>query len=102
MPVCDNSGNNFEEKLDFLSSCEYIVTNTYHGAYWSTLLQKKVIVIPYKSGLMSLKHKPFYCWDKNISDEVLHSAKAHLGVLEEDRKINLEFYKYLTDKYFLV
>lgn len=102
IPVEDNNGNNFEEKLEFLSSCEYIVTNTYHGAYWATLLQKKVIVIPYKSGLMSLQHKPVYCWDNNISDQILHSAKVYEGVLEEHRKLNLDFYKYLTDKYHLV
>ena len=100
--VEDNSGNDLEEKLKFISSCEYIITNTYHGVYWATLLERKVIVIPYKSGLLSFKHKPVYCWDGNITDELMHQAKTYSGALEESRKINLDFYKYLTGKYHLV
>lgn len=54
----NNDGNNLEDKLKFLSNYEYIVTNTYHGMYWGTLLERKVIVIPHKSGLLSFKYKP--------------------------------------------
>jgi exopolysaccharide biosynthesis predicted pyruvyltransferase EpsI len=93
-----NDGNNFEEKLDFLSSCENMVTNTYHGAYWATLLTKKVMVIPYKSGLMSLKHKHDYCWEGDILDKILHSVRAYEAILEQHRKLNLDFYKHLTDR----
>ena len=102
IPVEDNNGNNLEMKLKFLSSCEYIVTNTYHGVYWATLLAKKVIVMPFKSGLLSFKHRPVYCWDSNITDDILHSAKAYEGVLEESRLLNLNFFKFLTNKYNLV
>lgn len=98
----DNSGNNLEEKLEFLSQYEFILTNTYHGAYWATLLQRKVIVIPFKSGLFSFKYKPAYSYDGNLSDNLLDSCKIYEGVLEESRKLNLNYYKYLTEKYYLV
>ena len=101
-PVADNSGQNFEEKLKFLSSCEYIITNTYHGVYWGTLLEKKVICVPFKSGLFSFKHPPHYCFDGKFDEKVFDKAKIYKGVLEESRKLNLNFYKYLTNKYDLV
>lgn len=101
-PVADNSGDNLEEKLKFLSSCEYIITNTYHGVYWGTLLQRKVICIPYKSGLFSFKYPPHYSFDGKFDESVFEKAKIYTGVLEESRKLNLDFYKYLTSKYDLV
>ena len=102
LPVFDNSGNNLEDKLKFLSSCEYVVTNTYHGVYWATLLERRAVVLPFKSGLFSFKHPPSFCLDGDISDDVLNNANCYKNVLEEARKINLDFYKYLTDKYDLV
>jgi hypothetical protein len=101
-PVADNSGNSLEDKLRFLASCEYIVTNTYHGVYWATLLERKVICIPFKSGLLSFKYPPTYCWDGNLTDELLNEAHIFRNVLEESRRLNLEFYTYLTGKYDLV
>ncbi len=101
-PSLDNSGNNLEEKLNFLANCEYVITNTYHGVYWATLLERKVIVLPFKSGLFSFKYPPVYCFDGNINDDLLNKAKVYNGSLEEARKLNFEFYKYLADKYDLV
>ena len=102
LSVDDNSGNNLESKLDFLSSHEYIITNTYHGVYWATLLERKVVVIPFKSGLLYFKHQPAFCWDGKITDDVLHSARTYDGALEESRLLNLDFYKDLTDRYAIV
>lgn len=97
-----NEGNNIEEKLSFLSNHEYIITNTYHGAYWGTLLERKIIIIPFKSGLFSFKHKPTYSFDGKIDNDLLHSAKIHHGTLEESRKLNIEFYEYIVNKYNLI
>ena len=101
-PVADNSGSDLEAKLKFLSRFEYIVTNTYHGVYWATLLERKVICLPYKSGLMSFKHPPAYCWDGVVDKDVLDQARTYPGALEEARRLNAEFYRDLTDKYDLV
>ena len=100
--VSDNNGNDFESKLKFLSQFECIVTNSYHGVYWASLLNRKVIVIPNKSGLLSFKHMPAVSWDGKITDDLIDSAIAHEGVLEESRKCNLDFYKDMADKYNLV
>lgn len=98
----DNSGYNFEQKIMFLSKFEYIVTNTYHGVYWATLLGRKVICIPYKSGLFSFKYPPVYCFNGKIADEHFDRAVAYEHALEESRKINLEYYLLLVNKYELV
>lgn len=102
IPIADNSGDNIQEKLEFLSDFEYIITNTYHGVYWATLLGRKVICIPFKSGLFSFKYAPTYCQDKVFRDEHFEKAVAYEGVLEESRKINLDYYYMLANKYDVV
>lgn len=101
-PVMDNHGNDLEEKIKFLSSHEYIVTNTYHGAYWATLLERKVICLPNKSGLFSFKHKPLYSWDGKLNSDIFNLAPSYANVLEECRNLNEEYYLYLINKYPLI
>src|SRR5690606_21033089 len=58
--IMTNNGDDLESKLSFIADHEYIVSNTYHGVYWATLLNRKVLCLPFKSGLFSFKHKPLY------------------------------------------
>ena len=102
LAILDNNGNDFEEKLKFLSNFEYIITNTYHGVYWATLLERKVICIPFKSGLFSFKHPPTYCFDGQISDEHFDKAIVHENVLEESREVNVAYYNMVANKYNIV
>ena len=101
-PTATNVGNNLEEKLKFLSNSEYIVTNSYHGVYWATLLERKVICIPFKTGLMSFKYPPAYSFDGHVTSETLNNATCYPDSLEEARKLNVNFYSYLANKYDLV
>lgn len=39
------------ELFAFLNSARVVVTNSYHGMYWSVLLGKQVVVLPFSSGL---------------------------------------------------
>jgi len=96
--VMDNAGDNLIEKLEFISSHEYIVTNTYHGVYWATLLNRKVICVPFKSGLFSFKHKPTYS-NGALSDEILQLAQSYPESLEECRSTNIDYYCHLINKY---
>jgi hypothetical protein len=99
IPVNDNRGNNILEKLEFIARHEFIVSNTYHGVYWATLLNRKALCIPFKSGLFSFKHKPVYLKSLDIGDAALEAARAYPGSLEECREANIAFYRYLTGKY---
>lgn len=50
-PRRNNLGNNASAVFGFLDSAKLVVTNSYHGMYWSLLLGKQVIVIPFSSGM---------------------------------------------------
>lgn len=41
-PVMSNGAENFKSIINFLGSAETVITNSYHGAYWSLLLGKRV------------------------------------------------------------
>ncbi|MEA5513660.1 polysaccharide pyruvyl transferase family protein [Nodularia sp. UHCC 0506] len=57
-PQMTNNNQNLEEILDFLGSGETILTSSYHGAYWGTLLGRKVLSFPFSSKFYTLKHPP--------------------------------------------
>jgi hypothetical protein len=58
LPTMTNAGQNFEQVLEFLASGETILTSSYHGAYWGTLLGRKVLAFPFSSKFYTLKHLP--------------------------------------------
>ena len=94
-----NYGENLEEKLSFLADCEYVITNTFHGAYWATLLGRKVIAMPFKSGMWSLKHKPVFTTPLTLTDDILDKCNEFPESLDESRILNVNFFKHLADRY---
>ncbi|MCG6134761.1 MAG: polysaccharide pyruvyl transferase family protein [Nostoc sp. LLA-1] len=68
-PHLTNNNQDIAEILDFLGSCETILTSSYHGAYWGTLLGKKVLSFPFSSKFSTLKHPtgifPIQKWVQN-------------------------------------
>ena len=89
-----NSEMNFEETIEFLGSADVVVTNSFHGAYWGTLLGKVVIAFPWSSKFYGLKHKPLYCvttdWWKCINEKEQRQYKSSLS---ECREANINFHK---------
>ena len=57
-PRLTNECNDMEKVLDFLGSGETVLTSSYHGVYWATLLGRKVLAFPFSSKFYTLKHKP--------------------------------------------
>lgn len=94
-----NNGRDIESKLAFIADHEYIISNTYHGVYWSTLLNRKVLCLPFKSGLFSFKHTPTYITSTTPSEDDLHSSMSYPHSLEDCRFANVSFRDYLLDKY---
>jgi len=82
-----------KEAVEFIASSETIVTNSYHGAYWGYLLNRKVVVcdpmstkfygLP-KGIVLSSKTK----WEKDMAQ-----AKTNKSFLTACRKTNREYYK---------
>lgn len=107
-----NDKNAFKRAIEFLSDSEYIITNSFHGAYWATLLNRKVIAVPYiRNGnikfsdkFLTLKYKPVYVnepynLEYNLK-ECLKKAQNYEQALDDSRKINIEFFENVK-KHFL-
>lgn len=92
-----NKSDNIEDVLKFLGSGETIVTNSYHGVYWGTLLKRKVICIPYSSKFWGFKHKPQYTLPL-LWQEVIKDTKIYTDALEECREANINYYKLLCER----
>lgn len=58
IPRMTNEQADMETILDFLGSGETILTSSFHGAYWGTLLGRKVLAFPFSSKFLTLKHQP--------------------------------------------
>jgi len=58
VPRLTNTTQSFEQVLDFLASGETIITSSYHGAYWGTLLGRKVLAFPFSTKFYTFKHLP--------------------------------------------
>lgn len=94
----NNSGSNIERTLAALAQCEFVVTNSYHGVYWATLLGRKVICRPFKDGLYSFKHAPTYLLEDNL-ELAMESAVSYPEAIEECRLANSQYYSFLKEKY---
>ena len=79
------------EIIAFLASGETVVTNSYHGVYWATLLGRKVVALPYSSKFYGLRHPPAYSRDRGL-DWHRHQPKVYPDALAECRTRNMDFY----------
>lgn len=85
-----NTGQNIEQIIEFLGSAETVVTNSYHGVYWATLLKRKVICLPWGSKFNMFKHPPVMANEKNWTEK-LGSGDIYDDALSECRQANMEF-----------
>lgn len=92
-PRMTNTQVNMKDVIAFLGSGATVVTNSYHGAYWATLLGRKVVVTPRGYKFHTMKHKPtfsFPTWD--LLQQVLPKARTYPGALSECRVVNRNFF----------
>lgn len=94
--------DDFVSAIEFLSSAEIVVTNSYHGAYWATLLGRKVIVISppnnVKDKAKTLKYKPVFATKDNWREALDSSElKSYPEALSECRNVNINFYGKVLD-----
>lgn len=81
-----------KEVLDFLGSAEYVVTDTYHGMYWATLLGRKVIAYPYSTRHRMMRYKvPLLEVSEDWKTATAH-AKSYPEAINECREANISFY----------
>ena len=87
-----NTGQNMDQIIEFLASGETVVTNSYHGVYWATLLGRKVVCLPWGSKFNMFRHPPVMASEKNWQDKI-DKAVSYPNSLDECRTANKEFYE---------
>lgn len=94
IPRFINSGDNIEQTIELLGSANTILTNSYHGAYWGTLLKKKVIVVggAWSSKFKFLKHSPVILGKKDNWRDAIDTTPIYDNALEECRKANRDYW----------
>ena len=96
IPRFVNDGNSVRliDALRFISSARAIVTRSYHGAYWASLLGKDVIVPgPPARKYLGLREQPHYVTGMHEARVVADSAAGTPKWLDEARHLNREFYQ---------
>lgn len=95
-PVKTNSEMDMYQVIDFLASGETVVTNSYHGAYWSLLLGKKVITTAWSIKFNYFKYPPTIADSLDRWQEYTGSS-ADPDYLNESRDLNKAFYKQILN-----
>jgi hypothetical protein len=92
VPTMSNVGTTpFEDVASFLASGEVVITNSYHGAYWATLLGRRALLWePWCSKFLLLRYPlPWVgldTWEKKLAD-----APVYPAALAECRTANRSF-----------
>jgi len=94
IPRFINSGDNIEQTIELLGSANVILTNSYHGAYWGTLLKKKVIIVggAWSSKFKFMKYPPVILGKKDNWKDAVETAPIYENALEDCRKANREYW----------
>jgi hypothetical protein len=94
IPRFVNSGANIEQTIELLGSAEVVLTNSYHGAYWATLLKRKVIVVgAWSSKFKYLNHQPAFVDAAQEWKDAVDNAVIHNDALDECRSATQNFWK---------
>lgn len=92
LPTMTNASP-LETVIPFLASGEVVVTNSYHGAFWATLLGRKVVCVPYSSKFHWFKFPPAMSDSGNDWRRKAEQARVYPEALEDCRRVNREFYR---------
>jgi hypothetical protein len=99
VPVLDNFVD-FGDAVRFIGESETLITNSFHGVYWATLMKRNVIGLPTSSKFFSLKH-PAPLAESGDWRSALPFVHTYSEALEECRASNWDFardvYQALTD-----
>ena len=81
--------------LDFLSRGEVVLTNSYHGAYWATLLGRRVIAVPNSSKFLAFRHAPAMVPELSRWRSVMGDARPYPTALRDAREANWDYFSSL-------
>lgn len=86
LPTLDNTAP-LEAAIAFLASADTVVTDSYHGIYWATLLGRRAVCLnPYSSKFFGFKHPPA------MGLAAMREARAWPEALAETRTATVAFH----------
>lgn len=93
-PLSNSAG--FQEAIEYLATSELVLTDSFHGAYWALLLNRKVVAFPSSSKFYGLRHAVPLC---SPEDWVRYAplARVYDMALEECRQANKDFASSVTE-----
>ena len=90
MPSMANNVGSLEEAIRFIASGKTVVSNSYHGVYWSLLLGRKTICVPFSNKFSAYRLPPAYATPHTLRSK-LDSGIAQPQMLELCRTATLAF-----------
>jgi exopolysaccharide biosynthesis predicted pyruvyltransferase EpsI len=75
--------------LAFIASGERVITNSYHGMYWATLMKRRVCVIPTRATrykFVYARHPPTLC--ATVNEAIAATTRVYTEALHECREAN--------------
>jgi hypothetical protein len=95
---CLTNRSPIDDIIPWLASAETVLTNSYHGLYWATLLGRKVVLVnPYSSKFFNMRHSAPVVDDGNWREGAA-KATTHPDFLPECRAINRDFHRRVLDR----
>lgn len=98
-PVMKNRSD-FVSTIRFIASGRTVITNSYHGAYYATLLGRKVIVVAEPGQWDGFRPEKFECFkfpptfaSPENWKEAAASARTYPEALGDSRSANISFYE---------
>jgi len=95
LPIIKND-ETIKNIVNFISSKESIISTSYHGIYWSQLLNKKVVTLQVldnmNSKMINLRHRVPVCTKENYLEMLSYTSRSE-GLLRESRYLNDRFYE---------
>lgn len=86
-----NACASLQRAATFLAGGETVLTNTYHGAYWATLLGRRVVIVdPFSNRFLAMRHAPQICTAADWR-EAARRALAYPEALDECRAATRAF-----------
>jgi exopolysaccharide biosynthesis predicted pyruvyltransferase EpsI len=99
IPRYVNSGDNIAETIRLLGSADVIITNSYHGAFWGTLLGRKVIVVEaWSSKFNAIKHKPLFLGKGENWKDIINTAQVYNTALDECINVTEQFWNRVKER----
>ncbi|WDF68989.1 polysaccharide pyruvyl transferase family protein [Sphingobacterium oryzagri] len=81
-----------EDFVAFIGSSEIVLTNSYHAAYWSSLLKKKCVLFAPRSEKYDFYKYPPTLFSGNLLADI-NSASIYPNALNEAKQLTLDYVK---------